>query len=291
MSPLSSIHNATGSDFERRRQQTQLKRKETFNLYQQAQQLNYGQTSNDNDKALFTTVIEKIKRGVSLATTPEELALHDLEQSSSVGAGYRRTHSAQLMNNADLAGVKLRRYNSLNNLWNNADAYLKEEAKDLHDQGRSHFSKLPQPILNALLQNALNRYHLHNVKPLQDLGARAAKEITADDLLKMAAHRGDLEIIQQCLKAGADINQEDKKGWTAVTLAARAGQHEAESLLKKMGALDDCSQIMAEEIAPQMVSTSPAEQSKGLKKLLMTIPLEKRQQAHAPHHKALNRQA
>lgn len=56
--------------------------------------------------------------------------------------------------------------------------------------------------------------------------------------LMQAAQRGDVRELENCIKAGDDINESDSRGWTALMVAVTQGNEEAVRLLMEQGA--DC---------------------------------------------------
>lgn len=59
---------------------------------------------------------------------------------------------------------------------------------------------------------------------------------SAQTKLYQAAERGDVSALRKALKAGADVDKQDKDGWTALLFAATEGQEQAVRLLLSAGA-------------------------------------------------------
>lgn len=66
--------------------------------------------------------------------------------------------------------------------------------------------------------------------------AAAATPATPDDALRRAAGTGDITSVQKLIAEGADVNKQDKYGYTALISASSNGHHKIVRLLLAMGA-------------------------------------------------------
>jgi ankyrin repeat protein len=70
---------------------------------------------------------------------------------------------------------------------------------------------------------------------IESAGHVEQKPITTSALMK-AAEIGNVDMIRMLIRAGADIDQADKEGYTALMVAARFGQVDAVKVLLLLGA-------------------------------------------------------
>lgn len=251
-------------NFHRDRKATRTERYQTYDLYTQAKHLPTGNSDSSCYQQIAEEVMRAIRQGTRLDTTPEELLLTDREK---VRGQECRGHSVSAQDMAAKITDGIRQSKSLNDLWERANEFEQEGAKDLRKDALYNLSKSPLIDLNQLLVNALRKKHSYNVKPLVELGANP------NLLLKIAAIQGEIELIEPLLEAGAEVNHTNRKGWNATTLAARLGQDQSLKRLKEKNGYNDFSRILAEEIIPDLLKNSEKHQKLAMKKLLGEVPL------------------